>query len=482
MNNLMEILTKKAIPIISFVLFTAIIACNPIELKNNPTLLYEVALKPPMGWNSFDAYDCRINEEEFKATVDFIAEHLKPYGWEYVVIDYVWWHPEPGNWDTPRRFGHPNIRYKEDGAPLFPEYTRMDEFGRLIPAVERFPSSADGKGFRPLADYVHSKGLKFGIHIMRGIHRVAWYNDLPIKGTEFTARTITEPLDTCPWLNHMYGVDHTKSGAQEYYNSLFELYAEWGVDFIKADDMMVPPYHGGEIEMMRNAIDHAGRSMVLSLSCGESPLSRARHLAANANMWRISADFWDDWEHLRHNFDLLNQWSSYIEPGTWPDADMLPIGRLSLNNRPHGPERLTRFTWDEQITLMSLWCIARSPLMIGADLLSSPDSTLLLLTNKEVLAVNQHSTNNRQVEQMRRGENNLYIWLADCSLSNDKYIALFNVLDDERQICYNLNWDLETDAVWNIRDLWAQEDIGQVQGTLCASLPAHGAVLYKLSK
>ena len=109
-----------------------------------------VAPTPPMGWNSFDAYDCRINEEEFKATVDFMAEHLLPYGWEYAVIDYIWWHPEPGNWDTPRRFGHPNIRYKEDGAPLHPEYITMDEYGRLMPAPNRFPSAANGKGFKPL--------------------------------------------------------------------------------------------------------------------------------------------------------------------------------------------------------------------------------------------------------------------------------------------------------------------------------------------
>jgi alpha-galactosidase len=482
MDHLGKVKVRKNSIIIFLFLIVTIYACNTSGPQRNTTMLSEVAKSPPMGWNSFDAYDCRINEEEFRATVDYIAENLKEYGWEYVVLDYVWWHPEPGNWDNPRRFGHPNIRYNPDGSPLNPEFTRMDEYGRLIPAIERFPSSANGQGFKPLADYVHSKGLKFGLHIMRGIHRVAWFNDLPVKDTQYTAKDIAQPLDTCPWLNHMYGVNHTKPGAQEYYNSLFELYAEWGVDFIKADDMMVPPYHKGEIEMMRKAIDNAERPMVLSLSCGEAPLSRAKHLAENANMWRISADFWDDWEHLKHNFDLLNQWSSYIGPGTWPDADMLPIGRLSLNNRPHGPERLTRFTWDEQITLMSLWCIARSPLMIGADLLSSPDSTMLLLTNKEVLDVNQHSTNNRQVAQMRRGGNNVYIWLADCSLSEDKYIALFNVLDDERQICYNLNWELEEDVLWNIRDLWAQENIGQVKGTLCTRVPAHGAVLYKLSK
>ena len=236
-----------------------------------PSEFGSLASTPPMGWNSFDAYDCRINEADFKATVDYMAEHLKPFGYEYVVVDYIWWHPDPGNWDTPRRKGHPNIRYEEDGKPLHPEYTTMDQYGRLLPAVERFPSAAGGKGFKPLADYVHSKGLKFGIHIMRGIHRSAVYFDTPMKGTGYTAGQIGETWDQCNWCNHMYGVDPTRPGAQEYYNSLFELYAEWGVDFIKADDMMTPVYPKGEVELIRKAIEHCGRPMVLSLSLWHSP-------------------------------------------------------------------------------------------------------------------------------------------------------------------------------------------------------------------
>ena len=238
----------KKIKIGLIVCSIALLSCGSKEKKDTPTVKQEVvkektvlAATPPMGWNSFDAYDCRINESEFKATVDYMAENLLQYGWEYAVIDYIWWHPEPGNWDTPRRKGHPDIRYKEDGSPLFPEETTIDEYGRLLPSIERFPSAANGKGFRPIADYVHSKGMKFGIHIMRGIHRVAAYNATPIMGSKATAKDIAEPFDTCGWCNHMFGVDASKEGAQEYYNSLFNLYAEWGVDFIKADDTMFPP-------------------------------------------------------------------------------------------------------------------------------------------------------------------------------------------------------------------------------------------------
>jgi alpha-galactosidase len=436
-----------------------------------------VAFTPPMGWNSFDAYDCAINEEQFRATVDFMADSLLEYGWEYAVIDYIWWHPDPGNWDTPRRFGHPNIRYKEDGEPLHPEYTTMDEYGRLFPAVKRFPSAANGKGFKPLADYVHSKGIKFGIHIMRGIHRAAYYYNTPILGSTNRARDIGEPWDTCPWCNHMYGVDATKAGAQEYYNSLFNLYAQWGVDYIKVDDMQVPPYHQAELELIRKAIDQCNRPMVLSLSPGEAPLSRARHLEKNANLWRISADFWDEWESLLHNFDLLNAWSSYIQPNHWPDADMLPIGHISLGGRPHGPDRMSHFTWPEHYTLMSLWCMARSPLMMGGDLLTSSEQSLSFLKNKEVLAIHQNSNNNRQIYK----RNNAACWMADIPGSDNKYLGLFNLGEKRAIIDFVFEWEMLR-GEYHIRDLWKHKDLGNFKDKFEAELDPHGAGLYLLKE
>jgi alpha-galactosidase len=456
-------------------------ACNnnrkPTPEILDDSFLDQVAETPPMGWNSFDAYDCRINEEEFLATVDYMADNLLEYGWNYAVIDYIWWHPNPGLLnDMPRRrYGHPNILYDKDGQALEP--ITMDEYGRLLPSVERFPSSAEGKGFKPIADYVHGKGMKFGIHIMRGIHRSAFYENTPIMESDFTAKYIAEQWDTCGWCNHMYGVDAQKEGAQEYYNSLLKLYASWGVDFIKADDMMFPPYHGGEIEMIRKAIDQCGRPMVLSLSCGEAPLSQAKHLEQNANMWRISGDFWDNWESLRHNFELLNQWSSYIGPHHWPDADMIPIGKLSLNNRPHGPERMSEFTPAEELTLMSLWAMAKSPLMLGGDLLTTPDSVMALFKNKEVLNINQQSIDNRQVYN----RNDEIAWIATDSNSEDRYIALFNVGEEKKEISFNL--ELEhlrgSYAVW---DIWSKENIGTIEKELKVTVSPHGVRLFKLKK
>ena len=436
-----------------------------------------LATTPPMGWNSFDSYDCRINEAEYRAIVDYMAENMKDKGWEYAVIDYIWWHPEPGNWDTPRRFGHPNIRYKENGEPLHPEYITMDEYGRLLPSVERFPSAANGQGFKPLADYVHSKGLKFGIHIMRGIHRYAAFKDTPIMGTDFSASDIAEPWDTCKWCNHMYGVDPTKEAAQAYYNSLFELYASWGVDYIKADDMMFQNYHEGEIDMIYKAIQNSGRPMVLSLSCGEAPLSRADHLKNNSNMWRISADFWDEWDHLRHSFDLLNAWAPHRAADRWPDADMLPVGQISLNNRPHGPERMSKFTEPEHYTLMSLFSIAKSPLMWGGDPLSTPQEIVeKFLLNEEVLYVNQQSTDNRQVLN-HQGE---AIWVATDPQTGDRFVALFNLKDSKKRVTFDFELEYMRDT-YQVRDLWAKKDVGVHEKQFGVELPPHGAGLYRLS-
>ncbi len=457
-------------------LLVAMSSCASQETKSDCCDQTVVAPTPPMGWNSFDAYDSRINEAEFIEIVDYMAENLKDYGWEYAVIDYCWFNDNPGGWgNLERRHGHPNILLDENGVPV--HKLCLDEYSRLIPSVERFPSSANGAGFKPLSDYVHSKGMKFGIHIMRGIAREAYYNKTAIKNSSATAFDIGEPFDTCNWQNNLYGVDGSKEGAQEYYDSLFELYAEWGVDFIKADDMMYPPYHKSEIEMMHKAIEKCGRPIVLSLSCGEAPLGRAEHLKENATMWRISADFWDKWEDLHHSFDLLNAWSSHAGPDNWPDADMIPFGKLALDNRPVGNERLSNFTPEEHNTLMTLFAIGRSPLMIGADFLTTPQETIAkYFQNAEIIAVNQASSDNRQVFK-----NHAYaVWTATEPVSGDRYIALFNLADKPATVTF----DMEHESLrgdYKARDLWSKSE-SVVNGTLSAKLGAHDATIFRLTK
>ena len=297
---------------------------------------------------------------------------------------------------------------------------RWTRFSRLQPAPNKFPSAAGGKGFKALADTIHAKGLKFGIHMMRGIPRQAVAQNTAIKGTTARAADVADKNSICPWNSDMYGVDMSKPGAQAYYDSLYEMFASWGVDFVKVDDLS-RPYHWPEIQAIRRAIDKTGRPIVFSTSPGETPLTAGEHVEEHANMWRISDDFWDDWPALFAQFKRLNDWTPNRGAGHFPDADMLPLGAIR-QVRGAGGGGWTRFTPDEQRTMMSLWAIARSPLMMGGDMTKNDNWTLSLLTNSEVLGVNQNSSRNRQLFN-REGE---IAWIADVPNSRDKYLAVFN--------------------------------------------------------
>ncbi|MDQ0258077.1 hypothetical protein J2S74_005541 [Evansella vedderi] len=416
---------------------------------------------PPMGWNSWDCYGASVTEEEVKGNADYIYNYLKEYGWEYVVVDIQWYEPTA---DSSRY--HPF-------APL-----EMDEYSRLQPATNRFPSAKNGTGFKALGDYIHSLGLKFGIHIMRGIPRQAVHNNTPILGTNVTARDIAHENSICPWNTDMYGIDASKEGAQEYYNSLFDLYAQWGVDFVKVDDIAASKLydtHIPEMKLIRNAIDQCGRDIVLSLSPGPAPVEYAQQFKETANMWRMTDDFWDQWNLLYNMFERCEKWEKYVSPGNWPDCDMLPLGHLGIRSVDGpGGDRWTRFTKEEQKTMMTLWSIFRSPLMFGGELRDNDEWTLSLLTNKEVLEVNQHSHSNRLVYRI----NDHIVWTAN-GKNQETYVALFNLTDTEA----SLQVSLEQIGLFDnkrARDLWDQKDLGTVS-KIAQSIPAHGAMLLKLT-
>lgn len=377
------------------------------------------APSPPMGWNSWDCFGPTVVEDEVKANADYMARHLKKYGWQYIVVDIRWY------------VANDKAHGYNQTDPLY----SMDACGRFIPAPNRFPSAADGKGFKPLADYVHRRGLKFGIHIMRGIPRLAVERNTPIAGSDAHARDIYSDILPCSWLGDMYTVIGGREGSQEYYNSLFDLYASWGVDFVKVDDLSAP-YHAEEIEMIRRAIDQCGRPVVLSTSPGETPVAQAEHIRAHANMWRIMGDFWDNWPQLKLQFTVCPRWIPWRIPGAWPDADMLPLGHIGIRAE-RGDDRMSAFTRDEQQTLMTLFSIFRSPLMFGGHLPDNDEYTLSLITNKEVLEVHRNSTGNREWFNA----NGIVAWMADEPQTGDKYLALFNIQDQEQIV--------EGKALWN---------------------------------
>ena len=411
-----------------------------------------------MGWNSYDYYDTAVTEQEVRANAEYMAQNLKEYGWEYIVVDIQWYAHNAG---TRRQ----ECQYIPFGQ------VEIDEYSRLWPCPDRFPSSVGGHGFKPLADYIHGLGLKFGIHIMRGVPRIAAHNKMKIWGTDRTADWISNPYSICSWNPDMYGVNPEAEGAQAYYDSIFQLYAQWGVDFIKCDDIcrMDAASAKEEIRMLHEAINKSGRQMVLSLSPGPARLKEAWHYETYANMWRITDDFWDDWNLLKQMFERCEHWQNHVGQGNYPDCDMLPVGMLG---KGFGEERQTRFTRDEQITMMSLWCIFRSPLMIGAELTRLDEWTKTLLTNPDVLDL---LSDDCKAIQLARDEKHC-IWHSSNQKSGTHYLAVFNLLEEEREIVISAGLLKKED--WNgicFTELWTDEMFTNTSKDLVLKVPGHGA-------
>jgi alpha-galactosidase len=409
-------------------------------------------MPPYRGFNSWDSYGAAVTEAELRENARFMAEHLLPYGYQYIVCDIQWYEPKArGN------------TYNRDAS------LSMDRWGRLIPAVNRFPSSAGSQGFLPLSRFIHSLGLKFGIHLMRGISRQAVEADTPIMGSPHTAAEIADRSSTCVWNSDMYGVDPTKAGSQAYYDSLIALYAQWEVDFLKVDDIAVregqrDPYAArAEIEMIRRAIDSQPQVMALSLSPGPAPIAERAHLEANAQMFRISGDFWDRWDDLRAMFDHAALWQGARKAGVYPDCDMLPLGRLCVHEPYLGPKnRRSRFTKDEKQTMMGLWAITHSPLFIGGVLSSLDEQEMALLTNGEVLALNTR----REAPYEVCRTDTIRIWRSG------DHIALFNLSDEPHTITYEPERPF-TSAI----ELFS----AQRHETLTSIVPPHGCRLFRLT-
>jgi len=440
-----------------------------IALISSNGFAQSVAVTPPLGWNSYNCFGSAVHEDEVKANTNYMAQYLKPYGWQYIVVDFLWSYDNPPG----SNIGNPFQLRLPDGA--YVPWLSMDKWGRLLPQPNKFPSAFGGTGFKPLADYVHGKGLKFGIHVMRGIPRQAYWAKSPVKGTNgITADMVADTNSKCPWMNHMYGLDMKKPGAQEYLNSLLDLYAFWGVDFIKVDDLS-RPYSNAEVEGYNKAIAQCGRPIVLSLSPGETPVKEAAHAAKYANMWRMADDFWDNWKEILHMFDYAKNWEGVGGPGHWPDCDMLQIGKLSKRG-PVGNERYSRFTEDEEYTHMSFWCIYRSPLMLGGNLPENRTQELKLMTNEEVLAVNQKGTDPRQLYKTA----NAMIWYSRIPGSRDIYVGLFNIGDIDQQVAVDLA-ALGLKGKIRVRDLWKKKDVGQFTTAYKQNINRHGAALLKFS-
>ena len=420
---------------------------------------------PPMGWNSWDSYGLTINEAQFRANVDVMVKRLKPAGYGYAVIDEGWYLANP--------------QKRKDEAFVY----RMDANGRYEPALNRFDSAAGAVGFKPVADYVHAQGLKFGIHIIRGIPKQAVAANTAVADSGFHAVDVADTTDMCPWNTDNFGVKDNAAG-QAWYDSLLKQYAGWGVDFIKVDCIASHPYKGDEIRMIHRAIAKTGRPIVLSLSPGPAPLDKAAEVAENAQLWRISDDVWDFWKKVDSNhfpqsvtgqFAVIASWVSHVKPGNWPDADMLPLGTIGPVPG-YGEPRKTRLTHDEQRTLVTLWSIARSPLIVGANLTELDEWTASLLTNDVVVAMDQRGHD----QKLASGEDELVAWTSKGD-GGREYLALFNQGDAAVRVAVPLARYGFAGEKYAARDVWEKKDLGKVSEA-AGMVAAHGVLLLELRK
>lgn len=417
-------------------------------------------IDPPMGWNSWDCFGTTVTEAEVLANATFLRDHLASFGWNTVVVDIAWYDP------TARSHG-----YNED-APIV-----LDAWGRQLPAVNRFPSAATG-GFTALAERVHAMGLRFGIHVMRGIPRRAVELDLPILGTEWTASQVADRTRVCAWNPDNFGLDHRHPGAQAYYDGQVAQFAQWGVDFIKADDMQAP-FYSDEIAAYALAVQRSGRDITLSLSPGAS-LS-TRHIGVlreNAGMWRISDDLWDRWEDIHAQFARLARWAPLQGAGGWADADMLPVGRIGVRAE-RGEPRDSLLTADEQKSLLTLWTMARSPLMLGADLPSSSQETVGLLQRDAFREVLDASTENAEVVREPVGDGEVIAWSAASTDSDAGYVAVFwtGSADRDVELPVSSMLGLRSPTAYAVTDLWDESPQEHLPSgvPIRLTVPSHGA-------
>ena len=375
------------------------------------------AMTPPMGWNSWDCYYSSVTESEVLQNAQYLVDNdLVRHGWEYVVVDIRWYcnHPSLGG-------GNYNQRGDQDYV--------LDEYGRYLPSPTRFPSAmVDGRneGFKALAKRLHDMGLKFGIHIMRGVPKSVVGSSYKLKGRESTAwsEVYNGTTSPCTWLKDNLLVRNNEAG-QLYYNSIMDLYAEWGVDFIKVDDLS-RPFYTDEIHMIRKAIDQTGRPIVLSLSPGKTQYQYAQECLGNANMWRMMDDLWDNWSHVDAVFNEAHEWSKYAQPGNYADCDMLPLGQISMTIADPGytnadAGRWTNLSQDEQLTMMTLWGICHSPLFFGGEMTKNDAFTLSLLNNEEYHQMHKYGQDAHQV--MNNEDNGRVAWTSH--IGDTRFLALF---------------------------------------------------------
>ncbi len=414
---------------------------------------------PPLGWNSWDSYGMYPTEKAMLANLEVMAKRLKPFGYTYFTIDAGW------------------NKIKDADNKIVG--LSMDKYCRYIANKQTFPN-----GIKGIADKAHSLGLKFGIHIMRGIPREAYKQNLPISGTSYTARNIGDTTSTCTWNKDNYGVDMSKPGAQAYYDSYIGQLISWGVDFIKADDITAFP---AEVQAVKNAIKKTGKRIVLSLSPGEG--ADVKNVAAynEGDMLRVTKDIWDNQQSFTRAFDVWKKWADVKARTFWLDMDMIPFGHLCLHNPDpdyltkdnkkegekniRGKERMSAFTQDEKYTFITLRALSASPLIMGGDLPTSDEFSFQLLTNKDMLACNQNGV----VGKLVYNKEGIEIWKTPNKNNNKQgWLGIFNRNKDGKLVQVTTNDLSAVNETLSLFDIWQKKDRGKLSSSSPIQVQVNG--------
>ena len=399
----------------------------------------KVALTPPLGWNSWNCWGNSVSQELMESSAKAMVESgLADYGWSYINIDDGW------------------------------QGVRGGEHKAIMPN-SKFPD------MKALGDYIHSLGLKFGIYSTPWVSTYASHIGSSCDNPEGTYWWVEQGL-----VDEYYKLDRKKLDKERvrYYGEYsfakndVRQWADWGVDYLKYDWNLNDVWW---LKDMREAIDASGRDIVYSIS-NKARVTIGPWLKQYADCWRTSTDIRDNWGSISDiGFDTQDRWAGFKEPGRWPDADMLVLGKVGWGRKM----RWTQLTPDEQYTHISLWAILASPMLIGCDMSMLDEFTLSLLCNHEVLDINQDPLGVQGVKQTVKDDYYVYIKpLEDGSLA----VGLFNISDQPQKIGF-IPHKLGLFGEQTVRDVWRQKDIAEVSQKEYweTEVAPHGAVLLRLS-
>jgi alpha-galactosidase len=407
----------------------------------------EICLTPPMGWNSWYAYSEGVSAEHIKQVADaFVKSGLRDHGWTFVNIDDCW------------------------------QGTRDPET-KVLTGNERFPD------MRELCDYVHERGLKIGIYSSPWIGTYAGFRGATSDHPD-AADPGCLPEDQRLQKHQIFGrqgvpgvgVAHfnaSRIGPYWFFDRDAKAMADWGFDYIKVD---WNPNDVPTTEHMAKDLRASGRDIVLSLS-NAAPIANAPALTNVSNLWRTGGDIHDSWVSISRCFNEV-EWVKYQRPGHWNDMDMLQVGMRGIPNRYNAPPKLTDLTPDEQYTQMSMWCLQSNPLLLSCYIDQLDEFTLSLLTNDEVIEVNQDPAG-KPVQRVVKSQD-LEVWFKPME-DGSQAVGLFNRGDKEAEI--TVTWaDLERQGTQKVRDLWRQKDLGRHAESFSAKVNSHGVVLLRIQE